>query len=116
MRDFSSLLLYKKVAIGALILSFLCLIFALNAVNFPHAIMGMKTSLLTTYSYYTMAGGLVLASYCYYRYDHGLYALDLTDEDVQAQEEKGEFEATPNQYKRDKARKARKLRQRRKSR
>lgn len=91
--------------------SFIALLFSLNQPILPRTLFGFSTSDMMFYSNITIVVGIFLAGYCYFRYDHGLYELNLSDEDVQKGYE--EQSNLPSQYKRDKARKARKMRNRR---
>lgn len=110
MKPLSGLLRFKTMTKIFLSLAFVALIFSLNQPILPRAIGGIQTDVLAYYANITILVSILLAAYCYFRYDQGLYDLDLTDKDVQ--QKNSEFEASPSQYKRDKARKARKMRQR----
>ncbi len=116
MKSINELVRYKKIAIGFITLGFFSLIFSLNQGLLPLNLFGVPTRELAYYSNITIVLSMFAAAYCYFRYDHGLHSLDLTDNDLTQPDDGPKFEASPSEYKRNKAKKARKLKARKKKR
>jgi hypothetical protein len=106
MKLISSIKRLKRIGIISLSISFLSLILLLNTEILPHRVFGISVSSMSDVAEYLIFAGVIVASYCFFKYDYSLHELDLKGEDIEG-DNKNEFEASPSKLKRDRAKNAR---------